>query len=573
MNIIKSTALLFVSLFCFASCEINLGGGNDPEPEPQQTKITLDKEEAFVKIDGQIVLTATVEPESKASELQWISSAENIASVENGVVTAHALGTATVIAFIDNVIANCKINVVETSVEKINLSKTEMSLSVGDSERITATVEPEDAENQNIDWFADDETVVKVKEGLITALKVGKTDVVARIGHVESRCAVTVKAVPVTGISISPTTAEITENETVMLTVTITPDNATDKTLDWATDNAAVATVAPIDGMEYHCIVSGISEGKTVITAFAGDGEFSASCEITVKPADKPQAEPKIGDYYYSDGTWSDGGLVSIEPDGTNPVWAETKPAPIEGKTVIGIVFQTDQSRIAETEKSRGFTHGYVVAAKSAYDPNLIEKYGELTMYSLDGGFSCLHACKIASTWYKNIEGWEETNTVLGEYSGKIYQCPAFDLTTTDFKPTAPVTSSGWFLPATGQAWDMLANLCGDEVAKFMKEHRTDTYDVSFYFSNRIPSYDVLSVFNEKFSKIPESQREDLKVQDKFRGYCTIWTSSSYSGEAACVFNIGDLSATDKYSTGAGIIEGSYEWVDCSAYARPILAF
>ena len=52
-------------------------------------------------------------------------------------------------------------------------------------------------------------------------------------------------------------------------------------------------------------------------------------------------APPKVGDYYYSDGTWSDGGLVSIDADGLNPVWAEEKPAPVEGKTVIGIVFQT----------------------------------------------------------------------------------------------------------------------------------------------------------------------------------------------------------------------------------------
>lgn len=41
---------------------------------------------------------------------------------------------------------------------------------------------------------------------------------------------------------------------------------------------------------------------------------------------------PKIGDYLYSDGTWSDGGLISIGSDGLNPVWAEEKPAPVEGE-------------------------------------------------------------------------------------------------------------------------------------------------------------------------------------------------------------------------------------------------
>lgn len=565
MNIFKSTALLFASLLCFSACE-NGGGNSEPEPapKPQQTTITLDKTEVLVKIGKQVVLTAAVEPETKISELQWTSSDENIATVNKGVVTANSLGTATVIAFIDNVIASCKINVVETSAEKIVLNKTEVSVSVGDTEQLSASVEPEDSEDMNIDWYSENETVATVKEGLITALKAGKTNIVARIGHVESKCAVTVTDVPVTGITISPTSAEISENETVMLTVTVTPANATDKSLDWSTDNALVATVAPIDGMENQCVVSGVGAGKTVITAFAAEGTLSASCEITVKPADKPQAEPKIGDYYYSDGTWSDGGLISIELDGTNPVWAETKPAPTAGKTVIGIVFQTDPNRIASSEKERGFTHGYVVAAKNAHAPGK-----ELTMYSFDE-LSCLGACKIASTWYKDIGGWDDTNIVLMEYSGRIDQCPAFDWTTTDFKPTAPVTSSGWFMPATGQVWDMLANLCGDEVAKFLKANRTNSYDAS-YLETHV-TYGVIDAFNEKFAMIPENQREDLELYDTYRGTCCIWTSSTYTpGESACVFQIGNLEHSDKIS--GAMIGGSCDWMNSTHYARPILAF
>lgn len=572
MNIFKSTALLFVSLLCFSACENDGGGNLDPEPEqPKPTTITLNKTEAFVKVDGQVVLTATVEPESKISELQWTSSDDTVASVDNGIVTANKLGTATVIAFIDNVIASCKINVVETSVEKITLDKTEISLGVGDTEQLSATVEPEDAENKNIDWYAEDETVAKVKEGLVTALKAGKTNIVARIGHVVSKCAVTVTAIPVTGITIEPTTAEISEHETVMLTVTITPANATDKTLDWATDDPKIATVAQVDGMDNMCVVSGVGAGKTVITAFAADGELSASCEVTVKKSETPQAAPKVGDYYYSDGTWSDGGLISMDLDGTNAVWAENKPAPIAGKTVIGIVFQTDPNRIASSEKERGFTHGYVVAAKGAHAPvpETPELEG-LTRYSFEG-VSCLGACKLASTWYKNIDGWSETNTVLMEYAGRIDRCPAFDWTTTDFQPTPPVTSSGWFMPATGQVWDMLANLCGDEVAKYLKENRTTDYDATYYVSKRIPSCDVLGAFNEKFSMIPKNQREYLKRQTDYYGEASIWTSSIYTPEeAACIFSIGDLDA--KQGQG-GLIECMAENMDGMCYARPILAF
>lgn len=565
MNILKSTALLFVSLLCFSACE-NGGGGNlDPEPDqPKPTTITLNKTEAFVKVDGQVVLTATVEPESKISELQWTSSDDTVASVDNGTVTANKLGTATVIAFIDNVIASCKINVVETSVEKITLDKTEISLGVGDTEQLSATVEPEDAENKNIDWYAEDETVAKVKEGLVTALKAGKTNIVARIGHVVSKCAVTVTAIPVTGITIEPTTAEISEHETVMLTVTITPANATDKTLDWATDDPKIATVAQVDGMDNMCVVSGVGAGKTVITAFAADGELSASCEVTVKKSETPQAAPKVGDYYYSDGTWSDGGLISMDIDGTNAVWAENKPAPIAGKTVIGIVFQTDPNRIASSEKERGFTHGYVVAAKGAHGSEY-----ETTRYSFQG-VDCISPCKVGSTWYKNIDGWYETNHVISEYSTILNQFPAFDWTR-DFKPTAPTKSSGWFLPSTGQMWDMVANLCGSEVAQFLKENRTNGYDATYYVSTHV-SCDALDNFNEKFSLIPDNQKEILKVKDTYRGTCPIWTSSVYTpGEAACTFHIGNRESTD--GTPGALVECMADWMDDMCYARFILAF
>lgn len=68
-----------------------------------------------------------------------------------------------------------------------------------------------------------------------------------------------------------------------------------------------------------------------------------AECTVVVKAKEVPVLEPKIGDYYYSDGTWSDGGFLGFAEDGITARWAEPKPAPVEGKTVIGIIFQTDE--------------------------------------------------------------------------------------------------------------------------------------------------------------------------------------------------------------------------------------
>ena len=82
-------------------------------------------------------------------------------------------------------------------------------------------------------------------------------------------------------------------------------------------------------------------------------GESKATCTVTVA-----YVAPKIGDYYYSDGTWSDGGLVSIEADGLNPVWADTKPAPVAGKTVIGIVCQRTKTGSPPATRRRAIRTG-----------------------------------------------------------------------------------------------------------------------------------------------------------------------------------------------------------------------
>lgn len=70
-------------------------------------------------------------------------------------------------------------------------------------------------------------------------------------------------------------------------------------------------------------------------------GVAGTETTLTVTTLDMAPADPKVGDYFYSDGTWSDGGLISIDPDGQNAVWAAVKPAPVAGKTVVGIVFNT----------------------------------------------------------------------------------------------------------------------------------------------------------------------------------------------------------------------------------------
>ena len=84
-----------------------------------------------------------------------------------------------------------------------------------------------------------------------------------------------VKTVPVSGLSVSQTSLTLTEGEEAHLTVTVVPDNATDKSVVWKSSDAAVATVN--DGL-----VRAVAPGTATITVATPDGQQTASCFVTV---------------------------------------------------------------------------------------------------------------------------------------------------------------------------------------------------------------------------------------------------------------------------------------------------
>ena len=93
--------------------------------------------------------------------------------------------------------------------------------------------------------------------------------------------------IAVEGITLDKTTATVEEGATVTLTATVTPDNATDKTVTWSTSNEAIATVS-------GGVVTGVKAGEVTITAKAGDK--SATCTVTVTAATtEPEVVPVTG--------------------------------------------------------------------------------------------------------------------------------------------------------------------------------------------------------------------------------------------------------------------------------------
>ncbi len=294
-----------------------------------------------------------------------------------------------------------------------------------------------------------------------------------------------------------------------------------------------------------------------------------ASISFTTPAAPVEMPAPKIGDYFYSDGTWSDGGLISIDLDGKNAVWSATKPAPLADKTVVGIVCVTDPSRIAPEDIADGYTHGYVISTRNLTDP-LKMNYAEHPETIWYGAYLSegdeTQVVKLAKSAYERVSGRQDTQTVLSKYPGtEAVDCPMFYRATTQLGD-APAGTSGWFVPSTGQLWDCIANFCSGIVANVLYNDRTNTQDFTYYATHTV-NVNVMGEFMKVFELVPDSDKDAITVNDytyPSKGV-TLRTSNRYQSDSTIVFNLG--------TENPGLVEGMAAWRDEEGHARAFLAF
>lgn len=171
-------------------------------------------------------------------------------------------------------------------VETVTPSQQTMSIKVGDADKaLSFTVAPDNASNKALDITSSDPTVATYVSGKVHALKAGKTDIVATAkdgSGVSGKCAVTVSAadVAVTGVTLAPDTASLKVGETQQLTPTITPSNATDKTVTYKSSSDTIASVSASG------LVTAKSVGEATITVTTKNGSKTATSVITVTAAE-----------------------------------------------------------------------------------------------------------------------------------------------------------------------------------------------------------------------------------------------------------------------------------------------
>jgi uncharacterized protein YjdB len=220
----------------------------------------------------------------------WSMIGDNaIASVDqNGKVTANSDGvtgtvTVTVTTLDGGYTASCTVTVAMTTetiyTRSVVLNKTYLPLLLGESERLIATVLPDNATDLKVTWSCNNPYVATIDQtGLVSAVGAGSATITVRTedGGFEATCYVSVST-PASSVSITPHELSLNAGDIYFLMVSVEPFNVSDANVKWSNSNEAAATVTQ------GGLLRAIAGGTTTITATAADGSgVFGTCTVNV---------------------------------------------------------------------------------------------------------------------------------------------------------------------------------------------------------------------------------------------------------------------------------------------------
>ena len=223
-------------------------------------------------------------------------------------------------------------------VTSVSLNRSTLSLNIGATNTLTATVTPSNATNKAVSWSSSDPSVATVNSsGVVTAVKAGTATIRATATDGTNKygsCTVTVIAptVSVTGVSLDKTAMEIGVGGTGTLTATVTPSNATNKAVSWSSSNPSVATV------NSSGVVTGVNAGTTTIKVTTSDGGYIATCQVTVLATTIPVT-----------GVLLDKSVMQVATGLTSRLAATVTPSNATNK---GVTWRSSNSGIATVDSS-----------------------------------------------------------------------------------------------------------------------------------------------------------------------------------------------------------------------------
>ncbi len=155
------------------------------------------------------------------------------------------------------------------------------SIGIGETSQLSVAYTPSNTNMTNVTWSTSNSSVAAVNStGLVTGVAVGSAVITATAkdengNDITDTITVTVSPVAVTGVSLDSSSAIVKAGKTITLVPTISPSNATNKSVSWSSSDTSVATVSA-------GVVTGVTAGSATITVTTQDGNKTATCLVTV---------------------------------------------------------------------------------------------------------------------------------------------------------------------------------------------------------------------------------------------------------------------------------------------------
>jgi O-glycosyl hydrolase len=162
----------------------------------------------------------------------------------------------------------------------LTISPATKSLAINNSTQLNATVSPSNATNLCVNWASSNPAIAKVNEsGFVTGISFGTATITGTTvdGAIAATAQISVSAVPVSSISVAPTSQIVYVASSKPVTATILPVDASNKEVTWSSSNMSIATVSSLG------VITGVAVGTVNIIATAVDGGLTAVCSVVVK--------------------------------------------------------------------------------------------------------------------------------------------------------------------------------------------------------------------------------------------------------------------------------------------------
>lgn len=321
------------------------------------------QETMSLQVGGSGILTAEVGPVTADNrDVIWSTSNSNVAIVVNGTVTAVGPGTAIITATAadgSGVSANCVVTVSKVSVESVTLSSRTLTLNVGGSSILTATVTPDKVEDRSVVWMSSDSRVATVVDGVVTAVGPGTATITVSTvdGGKTATCTVTVKG-EVTGIELDRSLVSMTAGDSVTLEYSLLPEGTGGYTVSWSSSDTSVATVS-------NGRITAVGPGTATITVTVGGTQLSAVCSVTVVGS---STETGTTTEENDDGSVTTTVTEEIDAGDGTSVDKVTETTTMDGSatsTVTTYTVETDGSRVVTTVTITSDANGSQMVAET----------------------------------------------------------------------------------------------------------------------------------------------------------------------------------------------------------------